>query len=265
MPILWVIMSTAAMALVAHTLAFPMHVLLWLGGFTKLKTMLAYAMHRSIAAVPFLCVAGTRYVYPALFEQLFCLGVKVANPPLAKTLSQIQINYFTWKYVSSVLRYMGYRAVLMVILATGSVVLTPLFGGVFAIVAFSYKVRRMEVVFGLSLVGLYCVPATRSTALDLVRTWFDSRTIARELFAPFVDRQLALKALNLPHLDPHYVGVPMLKWPQHQAVLFGFSYTLSYLMQYAYIGPFVWLLGSVAAGHVTALLLQSHRSACPVK
>ncbi|ETV93435.1 hypothetical protein, variant 1 [Aphanomyces invadans] len=222
----------------------------------RLKDGLSNALHRSIAAVPFLCVAASRYLYPALFERLFMMGVAIRSPSLASTLAKIHVDYFTWEYALSVVQFTLYRVVLMLILGTGSLVFTPFFGGLFAVVTFSFKVRRMEVVFALSLLVLYLVSRTRSTALELVRLWFDARAIARELFTPFVDRLPALKAQAISNRDSHQIYASILQWPKHQAILFGFSFTLSYLMQIPYIGPFVWLVGSVAAGHAIAQFID---------
>ncbi|ETV93439.1 hypothetical protein, variant 6 [Aphanomyces invadans] len=237
-------------------MVFPVRVFLWLVGLTSLKDGLSNALHRSIAAVPFLCVAASRYLYPALFERLFMMGVAIRSPSLASTLAKIHVDYFTWEYALSVVQFTLYRVVLMLILGTGSLVFTPFFGGLFAVVTFSFKVRRMEVVFALSLLVLYLVSRTRSTALELVRLWFDARAIARELFTPFVDRLPALKAQAISNRDSHQIYASILQWPKHQAILFGFSFTLSYLMQIPYIGPFVWLVGSVAAGHAIAQFID---------
>ncbi|KAG9413264.1 hypothetical protein AC1031_016279 [Aphanomyces cochlioides] len=216
-------------------------------------------------------IATCRYVYPALFEKLFFLGIEMDNPSLRQELEQvtlrapkrdglklsyIPVNYFTWAYAVSVLFFLLHRLLLIFILGLGSV-LTPIFGGLFTIIAFGYKIRRMEMIFFCSLFGLYIFPWTRSTALDLARIWFDARAIARELFEAFIARQPDLaksKAFESKVDQP--IGISILRWPKHQAILFGFSYMLSYMMQWPFVGPFVWFLGSISAGILTTILVS---------
>ncbi|KAF0719965.1 Aste57867_659 [Aphanomyces stellatus] len=244
----WITGSLLLLAFLGYLVTLPIHVILWLVGGTTFKAALSNALYKSLAAIPFVLVALCRYFKPTLFDHLFLMGVAMDDPLLAEKLSQIKVDYFTWAYVTSVALFLVHRLVLTLILTLGTI-FTPLFGGLFAIFAFGYKIRRMEVVFFCALFGLYVVPWTRSYALDLARIWFDARGIAKELFAPFIDRQYGLDLANKE--------LSILKWPKHQAILFGFSYTLSYFLEFAFVGPLVWFLGSISAGILTNILLRT--------
>ncbi|KAH9110924.1 hypothetical protein AeMF1_014433 [Aphanomyces euteiches] len=249
----WIAGSTVVLAIVGYLLTFPIHIILWIAGDTEFKAALSSILHRSLASVPFIMIATCRYVYPALFEKLFFLGIEMDNPSLRQELEQIPVNYFTWTYAVSVLFFLLHRLLLLFILGLGSV-LTPIFGGLFTIIAFGYKIRRMEMIFFCSLFGFYIFPWTRSTALDLARIWFDARAIARELFEPFIARQPDLaksKAFKSKVDQP--IGISILRWPKHQAILFGFSYMLSYMMPWPFVGPF---FGSMSAGILTTILVS---------
>ncbi|CAK4066501.1 unnamed protein product [Aphanomyces euteiches] len=122
----WIAGSTVVLAIVGYLLTFPIHIILWIAGDTE------YQISDIVKVLTVL------YVYPALFEKLFFLGIEMDNPSLRQELEQIPVNYFTWTYAVSVLFFLLHRLLLLFILGLGSV-LTPIFGGLFTIIAFGYK------------------------------------------------------------------------------------------------------------------------------
>ncbi|EQC27421.1 hypothetical protein SDRG_14747 [Saprolegnia diclina VS20] len=238
---LWVLAGTSALLiLIGATIAWPIQLVLWLflGRNSPYTTLLASVFQKWVTGVPFVLIAACRYVHPTLVDNLFFLGLGQEHASFVPVLSSIPISLFDWDYLRATATFLAYRSALFLILALGSF-LTPLFGSLFAIAAFGFKIRRTEMVLSSVVFGLYVVPWTRPIAIELAKIWFDARAVTKELFYPVFARKAKL-------VTEH--EIPCTISPHQSAMLFGFSYVLGYFVQVPVVGPFVWLLAFIAAG-----------------
>ncbi|OQR85261.1 hypothetical protein ACHHYP_12054 [Achlya hypogyna] len=238
----WLAGISALLIFVGATIAWPIQLVLWLflGSGSPYTAFIASALQTWVTGVPFVLVAICRYAHPTLVDDLFFLGLRQEQPSLVQTLSSIPVSLFDWEYLRATASFLVYRCALFVILALGSF-FTPLFGSLFAIISFGFKIRRTDMVMSSLVFALYLVPWTRPVAVEIAKVWFDARAITKELFYPIFARKTKLQ------LD-HGLRATVLE--DQTALLFGFSFTIGYAVQVPVIGPFAWFLAFISAGYV---------------
>ncbi|OQR82176.1 hypothetical protein THRCLA_11072 [Thraustotheca clavata] len=238
----WLAGISAVLIIIGATVAWPIQFVLWLflGSNSVYTGFMSTILQKWVNGVPFVLIAFCRYVHPTLVDNLFFIGLGEGEKTLVPILSSIPVTLFDWAYLKSTLLFLLYRLAFFIIMALGSY-LTPLFGSIFAMIAFGFKIQRTEMFMSSFVFVLYLIPYTRPFAVALATIWFDARAITKEVFYPVFARKAKLIADH---------GIPCSISQRQSTMLFGFSYTLSYFVQVPVVGPFVWLLAFIAAGMV---------------
>lgn len=122
----------------------------------------------------------------------------------------------------------------------------------------------MDAVFWLPVFGLFLVPATRETALQVVHLWADARAVVRELYDPIIARLKSAHSASTAVVAADEIVTEQAKknlqsqWHRGRsdAARLGFAVVFGYLLQLPLVGPLTWFVGFVAAGLFAPELIE---------
>uniref|UniRef100_K3X4V9 Uncharacterized protein n=1 Tax=Globisporangium ultimum (strain ATCC 200006 / CBS 805.95 / DAOM BR144) TaxID=431595 RepID=K3X4V9_GLOUD len=211
--------------------------------------------------IPYFLVTACRYCNVAMFENAFFAGLATRDPDLAAAIRQKKAIYWDWEYARHIffagLRQLGFGLV--------ALLAAPVLGILVPIFRFGYRIRNMETIFWIPVFVAFCVPATRSGALQVMHLWMDARGIIRELYDPIIARlksahseSLSVAGDDKDTTDERTKRMLTNEWHhgRSDAARLGFAIVFGCLLQLPFVGPLTWFLGFVSAGMFAPELIE---------
>eukprot|EP01104_Vermistella_antarctica_P004105 TRINITY_DN14619_c0_g1_i1.p1 TRINITY_DN14619_c0_g1~~TRINITY_DN14619_c0_g1_i1.p1 ORF type:complete len:345 (-),score=64.10 TRINITY_DN14619_c0_g1_i1:8-1042(-) len=239
--ILTLLVLLVATYLLAFVLFLPLRILLiLLSVFIDIETYRALFSPSNIAYqlmffLPVLA-APLRYFLPFFSQNVLFDALSVHHPELAHFLKNTKQRPFSeevWLFVRRTVKLLAMGLVYFIFS------LIPYIGRLANPIALFLTVRRPFGVKVALVVSLACVvPLCDRSALILIRVWWASKALGRELLQPYFAR------LNDSHSEYHVLT-------SHHALILGFAFPLTLLLAVPLFGPLMW--GFAQAG--TCVLL----------